>query len=464
MSQHCSHVYPILLTLVVTTLSSSVAAAAVGSADITTKTLTTPPPSSLPRSLPPSTPLSPHRDPDGVVTPTAATCSYNGRAVGGGGACVCAPQWRGAQCDTLVLEPADRMGGFHSPHAPDATNTSSWGGSILHDATTGLWHMYSAEMDGDCGIGSWSSNSQVVHATAPHFTGPYSKRDVVATRFAHEPNAVRSPDGDWVIYMTMRHPPIYPLNNCSNGQDYSTHTPPARFPSHGVVQEDIVPQDTYMIHSKSPDGPWSEPVRVLRANTSKWDGRTVLIDTNLAVTITPSGGAVGIWRKCENTPGTVCENECCTFPHLLTATNWRDPSTYVAHGDVRIFPDVVPFGAEDPMVWTEANPDNASQEIIKAILHDEQGPSRNTAIGRYAFSDDGGATWTYASHDAYNGTVVWTDGSVTDLYRRERPHMVVDSVSGAPLAVSNGVQECFNTGPCPTYNDRSWTLVQATRQ
>ena len=45
----------------------------------------------------------------------------------------------------------------------------------------------------------------------------------------------------------------------------------------------------------------------------------MLIDTNLAVTIDDKGAAVGIWRLCENTKGTICEEQCCTFPHLLTA-------------------------------------------------------------------------------------------------------------------------------------------------
>ena len=78
---------------------------------------------------------------------------------------------------------------------------------------------------------------------------------------------------------------------------------------------------------------------------------------------------------------------------------------------------------------------------------------------RFAFSDDNGTSWTYAQEDGYTGRVAWAGGGSAKLWRRERPHMVVDK-DGAPLAVSNGVQECLDTGPCPTANDRSWTLVQ----
>ena len=374
---------------------------------------------------------------------TAVDCSYNGVCVGS--ACRCSPQWTGSACETLRLLPASKTGGFHSPHVAGQGNaTSSWGGSILLDSTTGVWHMYSAEMTNDCGIGHWEPNSQVVHAVSPHLAGPYTREGVVVAPFAHEPNAVRSPEGEWVIYMTMRHPP--------GGEANCTH------PNSNLLSQLPEPRHTYMTHSDTPNGPWSEPVLVLKANYSVWDNNTVLIDTNLAVTITQTGQVIGIWRKCENTEGTVCEDQCCTFPHLLTASNWKVPSTYFPHSERQMFKGIKPYGAEDPMLWTQTDP-QSGKSIVKAILHDEQGPSRETAIGRYAFSQDGGYSWEYAQQDAYNGTVEWKDGTSSDLWRRERPHMVVDE-RGSPLAISNGVQECRDSGPCPVINDRSWTLVQ----
>ena len=103
---------------------------------------------------------------------------------------------------------------------------------------------------------------------------------------------------------------------------------------------------------------------------------------------------------------------------------------------------------------------SSSRLIIHAILHDEQGPQRCTAIGRHAFSDDHGKTWTYAIDEAYNGTVQWAkekgggEGeAASDFYRRERPHVVLERGSGRPSHLSNGVQ-------LSTASDRSWTLVQ----
>ena len=371
---------------------------------------------------------------------TNRDCSYNGRCVSA--VCECSPQWHGRHCEGLRVMPARKDGGYRSPHT--VGNASSWGGSILYDAKDRRYHMFAAEMANDCGIDFWEPNSRVVHAVADGAEGPYSYVSTVLERL-HTSPMPRAPDGSWVIYMTLRHPPGK-LFNCSSTAVGRRRTSTFDGPP---------PRHTYMVHSPSPYGPWSTPELVLKANTSIWDNRTVLIDTNLAIAILPDSSAVGIWRKCENPKGTVCEAQCCTFPHLLTAKHWRAPLSYTPHSDKRIFAGVLPYGSEDPMLWLQPRvptdpPGNGP--IIHAILHDEQGPQRCTAIGRHAFSDDLGATWTYASEDAYNGSVAWVGGGTTNLYRRERPHMVVDS-AGQPRFVSNGVQET-------TASDRSWTLVQ----
>ena len=99
--------------------------------------------------------------------------------------------------------------------------TSSWGGSVLLDAATGTWHMYSAEMVNDCGIGYWTPNSRIVHATSSHVEGPYTRVGVVEAPFAHEPNAVRTPGQGWAsiyiyIYIYIVKPTSSFRMRCSN--------------------------------------------------------------------------------------------------------------------------------------------------------------------------------------------------------------------------------------------------------
>eukprot|EP01051_Picozoa_sp_SAG22_P008719 SAG22_NODE_683_length_7924_cov_13.017508_5_plen_117_part_00 len=103
-------------------------------------------------------------------------------------------------------------------------------------------------------------------------TLPYTFQDVVTAPFAHEPNAVRSPEGDWVIYMTMRHP-AGGAANCTRPGSAGGVTRRASFSQPPMANlKDALPEPrhTYMTYSKNPDGPWSEPVLVLKANYSIW--------------------------------------------------------------------------------------------------------------------------------------------------------------------------------------------------
>lgn len=116
--------------------------------------------------------------------------------------------------------------------------------------------------------------------------------------------------------MTLRHPPGE-LANCSSTKRRTNENRTATSVDLEMLAgktassalEPPPPRHTYMVHARSPYGPWSAPVLVLRANESIWDNRSVLIDTNLAVAILPDSRVVGIWRKCENPPGTVCAQQ-----------------------------------------------------------------------------------------------------------------------------------------------------------
>ena len=143
----------------------------------------------------------------------------------------CPLPWTGPTCDTLLTLPVNRSWGFRAP-LPQDQNISSWGGSVLFDDASAAagddpWHMFAAEMVGNCGIDYWEPNSQIVHATAKTPEGPYTKRDVVLPPFAHEPNAVRGPNGEWIIYATVRNPNGYPTYDCSGPSGARLHaTPP----------------------------------------------------------------------------------------------------------------------------------------------------------------------------------------------------------------------------------------------
>eukprot|EP00756_Hemistasia_phaeocysticola_P066394 Hpha_TRINITY_DN9205_c0_g2::TRINITY_DN9205_c0_g2_i1::g.28860::m.28860 len=373
-------------------------------------------------------------------------CSLNGKCVDG--RCVCEPAWEGEKCETFARLPADPATGYQSPHDPGAeANVSSWGGSVLK-GEDGKFHMYAAEMVKGCGIEFWEPNSRVIHAVSDTPEGPYRRVSVVANPFAHEPTAMRGPKGEWVVLMTMRHPSKWGPVDCDTPSPPPPPPPPPPIPCYPPPE-----RHTYMTWSWNPDGPWTEPILVLKANHSIWGNCSVLIDTNLAGTILPNGTMVGIWRKCSNLVGVKqCEDYCCTFPHLLVASNWSDPSTYIPRQDP-MFPQLHPYGSEDPYVWRD------SRGRFHAVLHDEQGDTRSSSIGRHAYSLDG-TKWYYGQTDAYNGTSDLTDGSVIQFVRRERPHVIVEN--GVPTYLINGVQELNAPTNCSRYAqcDRSYTFVQ----
>ncbi len=72
------------------------------------------------------------------------------------GFCACFDGWKGTTCEVLDLLPVDSQKvGLVLPNR----ESSTWGGSIVyHD---GLYHMFASEILYNCGLYSWTTNSQV---------------------------------------------------------------------------------------------------------------------------------------------------------------------------------------------------------------------------------------------------------------------------------------------------------------
>ena len=92
-------------------------------------------------------------------------CELNGRCEAG--RCRCDSGWKGDSCGQLDLLPAKAMpdNGYNRLHEKPA-GYSSWGGSIIRDDESGLFHMFAAEMDKSCGINLWCGplhNRSVAH-------------------------------------------------------------------------------------------------------------------------------------------------------------------------------------------------------------------------------------------------------------------------------------------------------------
>ena len=80
----------------------------------------------------------------------------------------------------------------------------TWGGNVLED-DDGRFHLYAAGFGtGDCGLAEWLTNSDVIHAVSGSPDGPFRYRDTAVPLWGHNPQAIRAPDGKWLIYLMAR--------------------------------------------------------------------------------------------------------------------------------------------------------------------------------------------------------------------------------------------------------------------
>ena len=396
----------------------------------------------------------------GKACTSRADCSYNGDCHTASKACVCAPQFTGAQCDIFNFAPLDTAGGapgYQHVNASDGSFVSSWGGSVLL-GDDGKYHMWAAEMTQGTGIKAWITNSQIIHAVAdapganPLRSNPnrnssssssssssngnasdgatatapppppfrFERQGMVWPVFAHEPTVARAPTGEYVMYFTTNYgeePGSQCGVPCTCGRN-GTSCLSCPNDQQCTWPGKRAPMSTRMSYASSPSGPWSDPVLV-PAPTSG--------DTNLACLIRANHSLVCLGR-----PGL----------GALHADDWREVGGYGWHE-----PGGSGIRGEDPMVWLDATPaaaggDGGGGEVLHAVTH---GGGWGDPFGYHYWSTDGGWNWYGTERKAYENVVqVAGGGAPKILSRRERPHVVLDA-NGALLALTNGVTEAW---PC----------------
>lgn len=359
---------------------------------------------------------------------SAYNCSYNGECKSK--VCVCKPQWTGPHCAVLNILPTNETWGYQ--YILNNQRVSSWGGAVIRD-DNGDYHMYAAEMSQYCGIDVWQPNSILIHAKSSikhSGIATYERVSEIDGIFSHEPDAIRGPNGEYIIYYSHVYPPptgnasIDPCNSCNDGITISCDAQTTGQGPYIIY--------TYMIYSNSSgDGPWSEP-QIIPTDIG--------IDSNLAGYIYPNGSFIGIFRTEETIMG-------------MFATDWKDNSTYYWY-NVTLDPSNI---GEDPFMWMDY--DNG--DILHTIWHNG---GWGRPIGYHRFSNDGGMTWKGFSYDiqTYNNTVYFTNGNIINYQRMERPHLIFDTDGFTPIALTNGAEEAsFNQ---IFYPDYTYTLLRPINQ
>jgi hypothetical protein len=266
------------------------------------------------------------------VTPCTVDedCSLNG-VCQANGSCRCDAAWGGDACQLLQLVPPAKVIPAYPP--PElAANTTSWGGSVIADPKTGLWHMYAAEMLNGCGMSTWATNSIIRHAVADKPEGPYAQKEMVMSYFSHNPTAAVAPDGTnvlWHIGCGTPNRGMKPCTACSGGISSKSCTGSGEM----VACTD---NTTNILFSKSLDGPWEQfNAPFIKSPTM---GTPFQVD-NPTATFFPNGSLLMLGR------GGITSRESSS-DGVITAPSWRGP--YQMHTAVG---DADSPSVEDPFVW-----------------------------------------------------------------------------------------------------------------
>ena len=392
-----------------------------------------PPPAAAAAARAPLPPPAASAPPISFACAADADCALNG--VCDGGQCACDAAWETAAgarfgCSTLALLPASRTSGLHS--LDGGRNTSSWGGSVLLDEATGLWHMFASELTAHCGIDSWTYNSRVVHATSASGVGRFERDEEFAGVFSHEPTAVRDPTTrEWAVFFTSSVPSGRALCNCSDGSSTAACEGRPKYGQQGP---------TVVSWAASPAGPWSAPLQLFSEGARE-------ADTNLAPFIFANGSLLGIWRTHPGAaPGSI--------PHLVRAAHWKNASSY-AWDSAPMLPLSLPedVGLEDPHLYRDAR--GAFHALFHAFSLNASAAAGD--FGGHAFSPDGWA-WTWSGL-CFDSKGAFDDGTSFDFRGRQRPHLVFGE-GPAPLGLTNGViyEDASTQG-----SDACYTFVQPVR-
>eukprot|EP00035_Acanthoeca_spectabilis_P004778 m.106857 g.106857 ORF g.106857 m.106857 type:complete len:607 (-) comp12724_c0_seq2:1803-3623(-) len=367
-----------------------------------------------------------------------SSCSFNGHCDSSTQACVCRSGWRGPACGELDLLPVSKTQQGYRPTNPDGSNVSSWGMPALWDATTGEYHGWASEMEYGCGINAWESNSRIVHTVAANPLGPYRRVAEVWPVFAHEPDVVRGPSGEWVMMYSG-----YPYNatglahvactNCTDGSTPPPGTPNCPF-QRGQPSSLGHKFQQMLAIAPGPNGPWTQ---------FEIPGLTAGWDWNTALTINADGSAVALIRA----------------GFVWHASNYSDASTWHSVGGSPEGPGWQGASVEDPYIWRD------EAGVYHALAH---AFFPFYGVHAYATPDDCPSDWTNGkpmnwtvTGVAYTDVIEFTDGSNISAARRERPHLIWGKEGTTPIALSNGVQP--GGKPNEPNTDAVTTIVQPLR-
>lgn len=325
------------------------------------------------------------------VALAVAQCSLNG-ALLPSGQCQCDPGWSGPRCSALAVAQSRVLWPQLSDGDPRSMDSSSlsWGGSLLRDHSTGLWHGW---FNAGCQTPTsfmHTFQTGAVHAVASDVAGPYGFVDVSVPGELENPMAASDGEGGVLIaYLDHTWPNGSALNlpmpcfGASNGTEAGATPRPseaAPFPrplcatlqpeSHAPDPK-IEGRRLAIARAPSMSGPWT--YHYPKISKPNWQADQ---DGDIECGINPSLAKLpnGTWLLATRYDHPISNRSHLT---LATAPSWRGPYTVVSSG-LQWAEGVATGGSEDPVVYK-------NERGYHMIHHD--GPH-----GRHVWSKDG-LTW-----------------------------------------------------------------------
>jgi hypothetical protein len=407
-------------------------------------------------------------------------CSLNGLC-GSGSVCTCDVGYTGERCELFDFLPTPAASGFHSPALEG--NVSSWGGTAVYDPSSKLWHGFFSEFYGGCGVLSWESQSQIVHAVSSSPTGPFIKNDVTIGAEAHNAEARRDPvTGEYLLFHigsgSNAGKTMHGIK-CSNGSTASCiqcvdepywRTENKNFPWRCCRNMTTVfplgsaqAGTSILHHSSSPTGPWVP----LQGNLSLANLQPHFCRDNPTSYFAPNG-TVYVLAVCHLPNGRrdAASHSDSTegLPSILMlwrANSWTSAFQQIGNVTRSNSNGEKQWSWVDPTLWVDTR---GNVHVVANMGHagDDCRP-----IGAHAFSADGGRTFhsfcTGADpaklHPIWNGTTEFVGSAGTRWLHFERPKIVLDPSRGTPIALFASVgSHCFGVT-----DDRSWTIARPIR-
>ena len=321
--------------------------------------------------------------------------------------CACNLGWGNGDCSTLQLGPMNPNVGRNGL----ASNSSSWGGSVIYSPDDSLYHMFFARFEEGCGLSLWINNSVCVHATSLTPLGPYTNESIALPLWCHGPKIARAHDGTYLLsHIGKANDPPARKCDCAadGGREAKCHLPPAPGP---VAPEDDRGYIT-LATSASLYGPWAPLGRPLISP----DGGLEDWLSNPHIWVREEGTlllAYRSWGPSSGGGGGIAE-----YVFVATAANYSSEFTRVLRSPIAL--------GEDPFIYEDA------QLNLHVLTHSGCGHGHSFA----PFSNI--SHWTAAPH-AVGCSITWKNGTQTTLFRRERPELLFNA-SKVPIVLFSAVE------------------------